>query len=393
MTARHVHLAVSLDGAGEHPAAWRDPASRAEQLFAADVWVDRVALAERGLLDFVSFDDTFGIQSGSRQRIDDRTDQVRGRHDAVLLACRVAPRTTHIGLVPVATVTHPEPFHLASSLSTLDWITNGRGGWQPRVSGRATEAELVGVRPAPDGIDDLFDEATDVVEVVRRLWDSWEDDAIIKDVTTGRFIDRDKLHYVDFVGRSFSVKGPSIVPRPPQGQTIVATLAHQPVPFRFAATSADVVFVTPFDETDVVDRVADIRGAESDVGRTAPPLRLFADVVTYLGTTHDEAIERKARLDDQAGFVHRSDAVSFMGTVDELADTIEAWRDLGVEGFRLRPGVIERDLATIVEELVPALQRREAFRAAYEPGTLRDRLGLQRTPSRYATAGQHERSA
>ena len=167
----------------------------------------------------------------------------------------------------------------------------------------------------------------------------------------------------------------------------MAALAHQPVPFRFAATSADVVFVTPFDDDEVVARVTDIRQAEADVGRTGPPLVLFADLVTYLAATHDDAVARKAHLDDQAGFEHRSDAVSFAGTVTELADTIEAWRAFGVAGFRLRPGVIERDLPTIVDELVPELQRRGVFRSAYEPGTLRQRLGLARPVSRYASAG------
>ena len=384
---RHVHLAVSLDGAGYHPAAWRDPSSRPGELFGARYWVDQVRLAERGLLDFVSFDDEFGIQSGRRREVDGHTDQVRGRLDAVLLASRVAPATERIGLLPVATVTYPEPFHLASSVSTLDWISKGRGGWQPRVSGRPSDAALVGVRAAPDpdtALRDLFDEAVDVVDVVRRLWDSWEDDAIIKDVATGRFIDRDKLHYIDFEGRFFGVKGPSIVPRPPQGQPIVAVLAHQPIPFEFAARSGDVVFVTPAGTDDVPRWVADIRGAESAVARSGPPLRLFADVVVYLAAGRDEAGARKAALDERAGFEHRSDALSFTGTADELADLIEAWRALGVDGFRLRPAVNGIDLPAIVDDVVPRLQRRDVFRPAYAETTLRERLGLERPASRYA---------
>jgi alkanesulfonate monooxygenase SsuD/methylene tetrahydromethanopterin reductase-like flavin-dependent oxidoreductase (luciferase family) len=385
--SRHVHLAVSLDGAGYHPAAWRDPSSRPAELFGARYWVDQVRLAEQGLLDFVSFDDEFGIQSGRRREVDGHTDQVRGRLDAVLVASRVAPATQRIGLLPVATVTYPEPFHLASSVSTLDWITKGRGGWQPRVSGRPSDADLVGVRPAPDpqtALRDLFDEAIDAVEVVRRLWDSWEDDAIIKDVATGRFIDRDKLHYIDFEGRFFGVKGPSIVPRPPQGQPIVAVLAHQPIPFEFAARSGDVVFVTPAGTDDVPRWLADVRGAESAVGRDGPALRLFADVVVYLAAERQEAESRKAALDELAGFEHRSDALSFTGTPDELADLIEGWHALGVDGFRLRPAVNGVDLPAIVEDLVPRLQRREVFRRAYADTTLRERLGLDRPASRYA---------
>jgi alkanesulfonate monooxygenase SsuD/methylene tetrahydromethanopterin reductase-like flavin-dependent oxidoreductase (luciferase family) len=86
------------------------------------------------------------------------------------------------------------------------------------------------------------------VEVARRLWDSWEDDAVIRDVATGRFVDRDKLHYIDFVGRYFSVKGPSITPRPPQGQPVVAALAHAKPVYGFAARSTDLVFITPSDD-------------------------------------------------------------------------------------------------------------------------------------------------
>ena len=131
-------------------------------------------------------------------------------------------------------------------------------------------------------VQELFDEAADAVEVVRRLWDSWEDDAIIKDVPTGRYIDRDKLHYIDFEGRFFRVKGPSIVPRPPQGNPLIAALAHSRIPFEFAARSADVVFITPRDADDVRRWVGDVRAAARAVARTLDPLKIFADLVVFL---------------------------------------------------------------------------------------------------------------
>jgi alkanesulfonate monooxygenase SsuD/methylene tetrahydromethanopterin reductase-like flavin-dependent oxidoreductase (luciferase family) len=382
-----LHLAVSLDGAGYHEAAWRDPTSRPADLFTAGPWVDDARLAERGLFDLVSFDDGFGIQSQSPRKLDERTDQVRGRLEAVLLAARVAPTTTHIGLVPVATTTYPEPFHIASAISTLDWISKGRGGWQPRVTGRAADAALVGTKPAPDpstSLHDMFAEATDAVEVVRRLWDSWEDDAIIKDVATGRFIDREKLHYIDFEGRSFSVKGPSIVPRPPQGQPLVAVLAHQPVPWEFAATSGDIVFITPASESDVATWIGNVRAAEQRMGRRDPPLKLLADLVVFLAPTTAAAADRKARLDDLAGRELLSDAAIFVGTPEDLAAELEAWRVHGLDGFRLRPGVTTVDLPAIVDGVVPALQQRGVFRRSYEAGTLRERFGLGRPANRYA---------
>ena len=164
-------------------------------------------------------------------------------------------------------------------------------------------------------VQELFDEATDAVEVVRRLWDSWEDDAIIKDKPTGRYIDRDKLHYVDFDGPFFSVKGPSIVPRPPQGHPVIAALAHSTIPFEFAARSADVVFVTPADTAAVAPM--DRRRATARTDRRArrrAPLKIFADLVVFLDDDRVAAERRKEHLDALDGHAYRSDAAIFVGT-------------------------------------------------------------------------------
>src|SRR3954449_6363819 len=240
-----LHLAVALDGAGWHPAAWREPDARPAELFTAGYWVDLVTEAQRGLLDLVTFEDDLALQSIDRFADDERTDQVRGRLDAVQVAARVAPVTESIGLVPTAVVTHTEPFHISKAIATLDYVSTGRAGLRVQITARPGEAAHFGRRTIPpiEGYDspvvtDLFDEAADYVEAVRRLWDSWEDDAEIRDAATGRFIDRDKLHYIDFEGKHFSVKGPSIVPRPPQGQPVVTALAHSAIPYRFAARSA-----------------------------------------------------------------------------------------------------------------------------------------------------------
>jgi alkanesulfonate monooxygenase SsuD/methylene tetrahydromethanopterin reductase-like flavin-dependent oxidoreductase (luciferase family) len=211
----HLHLGVALDGYGWHPQAWR-LTENVQPVTSGRYWSDLAVTAERGLLDFLTIDDTLMAQQGRREQIDPH--RLAGRADAVLVAARIAPATRHIGLIPVATVTHTEPFHVSKAIATLDFVSHGRAGWQPRVSATAHEAALFGRRAFDTfDVDELFDEAADAVEVVRRLWDSWEDDAVIRDIATGRFVDRDKLHYIDFVGKYFSVKGPSITPRPPQG--------------------------------------------------------------------------------------------------------------------------------------------------------------------------------
>jgi alkanesulfonate monooxygenase SsuD/methylene tetrahydromethanopterin reductase-like flavin-dependent oxidoreductase (luciferase family) len=378
-----LQLGVALDGLGWHPSAWRAPdAPPVAAAWSAAYWTDLVATAERGLLDFVSIDDSLGLQTARRGRPDDRTDGFRGRLDAVLIAARVGPTTHHVGLLPTATTTHPEPFHLSKAIATLDYVTGGRAGVQLRISGSADEAGQFGRRPVA-GVAELFDEAADFADVVRRLWDSWEDDAEIRDAATGRFVDRNRLHYIDFTGPWFSVKGPSITPRPPQGQPLVAALAHVPLAYQLAMRQADVVFVTPQD----ADSARAILGelAVFSAARTLPDrVRVFADLVVFVDPEPGAAARRKAELDALVGHEYRSDAFVFVGRPAELADLLDEWHIDGVDGFRLRPGAQPHDLDVIVNHVVPLLQDRGRFRTAYEPSTLRGRMGLDRPANRYA---------
>jgi alkanesulfonate monooxygenase SsuD/methylene tetrahydromethanopterin reductase-like flavin-dependent oxidoreductase (luciferase family) len=275
-----LHLAVALDGAGWHPAAWREAGAQPQRLFTAGYWTGLARQAERGLLDFLTIEDGLDLQSDGPGAPDARLDRVRGRLDAVLIAARAAPATRHIGFVPTAITTHTEPFHLSKAIATLDYVSGGRAGIRVQVATRPGPAAHFGRREIPPLradrladpearrlIADHFDEAADYVEVLRRLWDSWEDDAEIRDAATGRFIDRDKLHYIDFEGRWFSVKGPSITPRPPQGQPVVAALGHASVPYQLIARSADVGFVTPRDAAHAAEIVTQIRAGQAGAGR------------------------------------------------------------------------------------------------------------------------------
>ncbi|MFE1884261.1 LLM class flavin-dependent oxidoreductase [Streptomyces diastatochromogenes] len=392
-----LHLAVALDGTGWHPASWREPVARPRDLFTAGYWADLVAEAERGLLDFVTIEDGLGPQSSGFLEPDDRTDQVRGRLDAVLIASRIAPLTRHIGVVPTVVATHTEPFHISKAIATLDYVSTGRAGLRVQITARPNEAAHFGRRTIPliDAYDspsaqelvtELFDEAADHVEVVRRLWDSWEDDAEIRDAATGRFVDRDKLHYIDFEGPHFSVKGPSITPRPPQGQPVVAARAHDTVPYRLVARQADVGYVTPHDTDRARAIVAEIRAEQAVAGRADQTLHVFGDLVVFLDDDPAAATARRERLDALAGEPYTSDARIFAGTPVQLADLLEELREGGLTGFRLRPAVLGHDLPRITQGLVPELQRRGLFRHAYEADTLRGLLGLARPTHRFAAA-------
>jgi alkanesulfonate monooxygenase SsuD/methylene tetrahydromethanopterin reductase-like flavin-dependent oxidoreductase (luciferase family) len=364
-TRDRLHLAVGLRDAGWHPAGWRDAGARPTDLFGAAYWVDLAREAERGVLDLLTLDDAFGAQS-------ERPDRVRGRLDATLVAARIAPRTRHIGIAPVASTTFTEPFRVSTQIATLDFVSEGRGGWLARVSDSVSEGAHVGRQPSAD----VFDEAADHVEVVRRLWDSWEDDAVIRDAATSRFLDREKVHHIDFVGRHFSVKGPSITPRPPQGQPIV--LAHAGGPATgFAAGAADILLLAPRDEGELEALLGEV----VDSGR-----HVFADVVVALDDRAGAARERLARLDDLDGARYAPDALVLAGTPAETARELTVLAERGVTGFRLLPAAIPHDVRAIARGLVPELQARGAFPRSYAPGTLRERLGLARPANRYAAA-------
>ncbi len=367
-------LGVELSDAGAHPAAWRSPAAEPHRLFDPRRWVDLVRTAQRGGLDLALLPDAFGVQ--------DTAGGVRGRLDALLTACRVAPLTEGIGLVPTVTTTHTEPFHVGKAVQTLDWVSRGRAGWEIAVSRTPAEAALFGRKEA-EPEDGLWAEADDVAEVVARLEDSWEDDAEIRDVATGRFVDRNKIHYVDFTGPRFSVKGASITPRSPQGRPPVVVRADSPAALRVAARRADLVRIAARDTAEAARQRAELHGLVERAGRDPRQVAVLVEVVAWLGA---DAPDRRARLDRwaPAGF----DTVEHVGPAAGLADLVAEW-SAAVDGVVVRPAVLPVDLDALVDDVVPILRER-GLRPAGPPGpTLRDTLGLPRPAGRYATAGEN----
>ncbi|MFJ3034073.1 LLM class flavin-dependent oxidoreductase [Curtobacterium pusillum] len=381
-------LVTALQGAGWHPAAWRTAGPAAQRLTSLRHWRDVVVEQDRLGVDAVTIEDSFTAGPvDATGELD--TGSVVGRLDALLVANAVAPATRAIGLVPTVSVTHTEPFHVATGLQTLDHVSQGRAGWRVQVSPTPREAALFGRRPGGDEAAVLFDEAREVAEVVSRLWDSWDDDAIIRDVTTGRFIDRDRIHNAEFEGSFVSVHGASIVPRSPQGRPPVFSLAHRADAAAFAVDAADVVLVTPgYGGLEARDTLALVRDAEqaagSDVRRPA-----LADLAVLIGSSSAAAADALAALDAAAGapYASASDTSVLATTVPELVTRIGDLRDLGFAGVRLRPLRIPLDSTAIARELVPALVTAglRADVASRPTADLRTRLGIAPAVSRYAS--------
>ena len=228
-----LHLAVALDGAGWHPAAWREPQARPGELLTARYWADLISQAERGLLDSVTIEDCLGLQPagyGEPTGATGPTNQVRGRLDAVLIAARVAPLTRNIGLVPTVVVTHTEPFHISKAIATLDYVSTGRAGLRVQVTARQHEAAHFGRRTFPRfSVEDRADPA--IQQLISELFDEPPTTSRSSGGcgTAGRTTPRSATSPPagSSTGRScttstlpvtISASGaPSITPRPPQG--------------------------------------------------------------------------------------------------------------------------------------------------------------------------------
>ncbi|MDM7853873.1 LLM class flavin-dependent oxidoreductase [Cellulomonas alba] len=372
-----VHLGVDLTDAGAHPAAWRASGSRPERVFDAARLTELVARAQSGLLDFVALDDAFTLQP--------RSGGVRGRLDAALVAARLAPRSAGIGLVATVDTTHTEPFHVSKAIATIDHVSQGRAGWQVAWSTSDAAAAAFGRKP-PQSEADAIEEADEAAHVIARLWDSWEDDAEIRDVATGRFVDREKLHYVDHEGIRFAVKGPSITPRPPQGRPPVVVPVTGDDALRLAASRADVARVQAATAEEAGELRDRLRSAAQDAERDPDELRVLVDANVVLGADEPTARARFELLQDLDD-ARWDGSLAHVGTAHTLTSTVEEWVRAGAaDGFVLRPASLATDLDAVVAHTVPALQRLGLFRTAYPGTTLRDTLGLARPANVFATS-------
>ncbi|HEU0256934.1 MAG TPA: LLM class flavin-dependent oxidoreductase [Microbacteriaceae bacterium] len=358
-------LLVAIDAAGAHPAAWaegRPGGHRADEQGtsgAVAALVRAVRAAERAGFTAATFTDQLLPKDAP------------GVLDAVLRAAHVAPLTGAIGLIPAVQALYAEPFHLATQVASLDTASHGRAGWIVSADPDPRLAALYG-RPALPAAE-ADGELADIVAAARRLWDTWEDDAVIRESATGRYYDRTKVHYADFVGTRFLVKGPAIVPRSPQGQ---------PVVFGPAGTSAEVDAV-------LVDAPA--APGEPIVAAAAEPLararanhgagvRVILDVEVVLDAAGVRAADRLAALDRRAGWAAKTaryvgDAAGLEALLGQLASI--------ADGVRIAPAQTDVDLEEIGRAVLPPLRQAGIVTSPRAGDTLRDSLGLGRPESRY----------
>lgn len=297
-----------------------------------------------------------------------------GRVNALQRAAFAGPVTRTIALAPEVDTVYTEPFHISTQLASLDYVSGGRAGWIATAAESPEAAAAVG-RSFVTG-EALGQEAAASIEVGRRLWDSWEDDAVIRDVATGRYIDVDKLHYVDFetpadfAGTAYSVKGPSIIPRPLQGQLPVLASASLVGEGAVPVDAVDAVLVSAPTPELLAAEVRDVRA------RLGASVAIVAELDVVLDSRGEPAASRAGSGNEGALFV---------GSAAGLTELLDALLQ-EADGVRLHPVALALELDELSRLVLPELRRRGSLRAPLQDATFRDLLGLERADNRYSTS-------
>ena len=353
-------LALEIDGDGAHPAAWRRAGHRPAELLGPRRLRHIAQLVERAGFTLVTIDDEITPPG--------EAPDIVGRVGSIERAAFVAAATSVLGIAPVVSTTYAEPFHVSSQLAALDHIAAGRGAWVVSSSAGADVAATWG-RPHVDTAEGLRREAADSVEVVRRLWDSWEDDAVIRHVASSRYLDRDRLHYIDFTGETYAVKGPAIVPRSPQGQLVV--LADTDL---VPAELVDVALVRGRTVAELRDNLAVVQ----DVPRAFVELEIALDAADLPAAERLAALDAHRPWPDSGRLRYVGDAAGLVAVLAEVAEV--------ADGVRLLASSLDDDLPELSRLVVPELIRRGLAARPLGGASLRTTLGLPRPTSRYAPA-------
>lgn len=426
---RTLHLNAFLLGVGHHEAAWRLPQSDPTAVTDLRHYQELARIAERGRLDSVFFADGLTFLGNVRHN-------ALGGLEPLTLLSALAAVTEHIGLIATVSTTYNEPFHVARKFASLDHISGGRAGWNIVTSAGEAEARLFGIeRPAHR---DRYERATEFVEVVTKLWDSWEDDAILADRERGVFADTDRIHAIEHHGRHLKVQGPLNIARPPQGHPLLVQAGSSEAGKEFAARFAEAVFTAQQTLADAQAFYADLKSRLDRYGREPGQLKVLPGISPIIGSTEDEARRLERELEELIvpayGISQLSTLVGIdvaesdldrplpevpthtegqqsrlklvtdlaqrenltvrqligrlaggrghrvvAGTPEQIADQIQLWFESGAaDGFNVMAPHLPGGLEAFVDHVVPVLQERGLFRTEYETGTLRDRYGLPR---------------
>lgn len=446
--SRTMRLGLFINPTGHHQAAWRHPGADADAGINFAHYRGLAQVAERNCFDMIFLADNQVVRGGeaeSRRRVA----QYIANFEPLTVLSAVAAVTDRIGLVCTASTSYNYPFQIARKFASLDFISDGRAGWNMVTSG-PDEAPNFGLDEGYEH-DDRYRRADEVVEVCVGLWDSWEDAAFVRDRESGIFADLDKLHTLNHVGEYVRVKGPLNVPRMPQGYPVLVQAGQSDAGKSFAAKWAEVMFTTPLLIERARELYVEMKERVAEGGRDPARLTLMPGMAIITGRTSEEAQER---FDQLQSYLHPAVALNILshklgridlsgypldqplprsaqppdqkgggflrwieiaerehltlgelalrasgslagmqvvGSYREVADVMEAWFRTGAaDGFNIQPAYLPGMFTEFVGGVMPELRRRGLVRERYEGRTLREHFGLPRPAwgerSRFRTA-------
>ncbi|MCH6231620.1 LLM class flavin-dependent oxidoreductase [Microbacterium sp. CFH 31415] len=427
---RRMRLAAYVQGVGASQAVWRSPRTDASKALTLGHWAEIASTAEAGRFDVVFVADALTI---GEQIATDSTE----RPDPIALLGALAAVTDSIGLIGTVSTTFSDPFTVARQFATLDHLSGGRVGWNIVTTAIQAAANNFGSANLPVHAD-RYERAEEFVEIVTRLWDAWDADAIVADRATGRYVDLERVHPINHVGEHFSVEGPLPVRRSPQGRITLSQAGSSGPGMALGAKWADLAFTTQFDQADSRDFAQRMHAQAAEFGRAEDAISVLPGIMPIIGSTEAEA---RAHADELAGFVDVGALGAFLshhfggldlsdldpdgpfpdvrddlpanasvsrprlyietalreglsvrrlaqriamslghrpviGTPEQVADDLAGWFGNGAaDGFVVLAADLPEGLRDFTEHVVPLLQDRGLVQRDYAPGTLRERIG------------------
>ena len=442
---RMMRIGTFLAGTGSNMASWRHPTALPDAAINLDYYRGLTLRAEEAKLDFAFFGDGLYISEKSHPNF-------LNRFEPLTLLAALAMETTHIGLAATLSTSYSDPFTIARQFMSIDHISNGRAGWNVVTSplegsalnyGKSAGGSAIGLKLEHPAHDLRYRMAAEYIEVTKGLWESWEDDAFIRDQASGEFIDPEKMHRLNHVGEFFSVQGPLNISRSPQGRPVLIQAGSSEAGRGFAASTADAVFTGQANRTDAEEFSRDVKSRAAAAGRNPQEVLILPGCSPIVGHTPEEAeakhleivglVEINQALNylgryfndldftqfdldapfpelgdyGRNGWESSTDSIKktarekeltlremalrvttphheFIGTPEQVADTMQDWFDSGAcDGFMLSGAVLPQGFNDFVDYVLPILKDRGLFRTEYESDTLRGNLGLPKPENRY----------
>jgi FMN-dependent oxidoreductase (nitrilotriacetate monooxygenase family) len=437
-----MNLGAFVHETGQHVAAWRHPDAHAESGTVFSHMLDVARIAELGKFDLLFLADSAAVNTSGAAEARGRMGKTV-KFEPITVLSALAAVTTRLGLVATCTSTYNEPYTLARQFASLDQISGGRAGWNLVTSNNEAEAFNHG-RDRHYAHADRYDRAAEFADVVTGLWDSWDEDAFIRDKDSGVYFDTSKLHVLNHKGRHFAVRGPLNVARSPQGRPVLVQAGASDTGRDLAARMAEVVFTAQTTFEQAREFYTDVLGRLPRYGRSQSEMKILPGLYPVVGRTEAEAREKfehlqslihpsvgLAVLENTIGVFNlsqyplhgpvpdladtngplsrqrllleaaRRDNLTLwelcllnagprghlltIGTPTQIADVMEHWfRNDACDGFNVMPAYLPGSLTDFVDLVIPELQRRGLFRTEYEGKTLRENLGLPKPVSRWA---------